>query len=498
MKKKETKKDNVQDYAKLEKKSSKPIPDKEKKEMKKLNKIEKTIKKDIEKQNKSEVKKFKKVEAKDVRNQKIKTRLEKYSVAEWFKLDNAATIYPSLTDENWSFVVRISALLKQEVKPEILQLAVNDAMQRFPTFNVGLKRGIFWDYFEEKNFSPIIKKEKFPCTKFKVFNGKKHIIRILYYNNRISLECFHGIADGRGMLIFFNSILRRYFVLLGEKIESLEGCLDVLDKPQKEEIEDSFFKNGTKDKKVAHHEEKAFLLKGTEEEHGVVNATMGTIDVPKLKEVAQKYNATITEYLASVMLYVIWDKHRNTKRPIKISIPIDLRRFFNSKTLRNFSGYINVKLPKKNEDYKLEEIISIVKKDFSRINKEYLTGFINSNISMQKNFFIKAIPIMLKQPIINLCYKCWGENYQTINMSNLGLVKVPPEFDKYVDKYCVNLGRPKYNPKTVGVISYKDKMVITFSSKVKELDLERDFFTYLSKTDEIPVLIESNRRDLYD
>lgn len=475
------------------------------KNSKKANKVqEKLLAKQIKKEakqkkieSKAEAKRIKKASNKNKKQERYRARIQKAQHAEWFKLDNAAIIYPSIKEENWTFVYRISATLTEPVNPTLLQKAVDDTIPRFPTFNVGLKQGIFWNYFEEKTTFPKVKKEtKFPCHNLDIFNSKEHMVRVLYYNNRLSIECFHGIADGRSALKFFNSLLRRYFILEGTEIDDLTGCLNTLDKPRKEEAEDAFAVHCTKGKKSPHGEEKAFRLGGTEEEFGVVNATMGTMSVSQVKEVAKTHNASLTEFLVANLAYCIWKRNKRHKRPIKISVPIDLRGYFETETLRNFSGYINVAIPRKDGEYTLQEIIEIVKTELKRVDKDYLTAFINSNVSMQKNFFIKIVPLFLKNFFIRMFFKAWGEAYQTINFSNLGKVNTPPEFENKIEKYSVNLGRPKYNVKTVGAISYKDKMVMTFSSKVKESDLEQTFFSNLSSLG-VDVLIESNRRDIY-
>ena len=64
------------------------------------------------------------------------------------------------------------------------------------------------------------------------------------------------------------------------------------------------------------------------------------MSVKEVGAVAAKYGATITEYLNACLLYALLQKqenecHRNL-RPVKIAMPVNLRRFFPSKTLRNF------------------------------------------------------------------------------------------------------------------------------------------------------------------
>ena len=469
---------------------------------------ENKLKKQRHKQEKAESKQQKKQAKIDLRAQKkqvkqqkrkdLATRIiERNKVVDWMNLDNAGTIYPSINEEHWNFVVRVSANLKKPVDPEVLQRAVDQTMPRFPSFNVRLKSGVFWNYFEQKNTFPKVKEEKkFPCARIELKNPKKHVVRVLYYRNRVSVEVFHGVADGRGVLTFFNTILRRYFVLNGEQVEGFEGSLNSLDKPKLEEISDAFVEYYNTDKKLPHKEVKAFKIKGTQEEFGVNNTTIGKLSVAEVKTLAKAKGCTITELLTAVMAFSILKKYKNIKRPIKVSVPIDLRNFFPSETLRNFSGYKNVEVFARKEPYSLDEVIQIVKDEFATIDKEFLSGFINSNAGLHKNWAIKIVPLFIKSFVMKLCFKFWGEAYQTLALSNLGLVKAPKGFENLIDDYAVNLGRPKYNAKGLGVISFGDVMTCTFSSKIREMTVERLFFTTLSDLG-LNITIESNRRDLY-
>lgn len=427
---------------------------------------------------------------------KRKARIERNTINSWLTLDNAATIYPSIREEKWDFVYRISTVLLDKVDKEILQRAVDDITPRFPSFFVKLKSGFFWNYFEIQDKRLLVEDETmFPCSRFRN-NSKGHMIRVLVYNHRISVECFHAIADGRSTLKFLNSLLKRYFVLKGCEIGCSEGCLEYLDKPKREELVDSFFEHSNSEKGLKHKEKSAYFIKGTNEENGVINSTIGIMSVSELKEIAQRHNAKLFEFIVAVLGYVIQKRAKSCKNPVKISVPIDLRSFFESESLRNFSGYLNVELPVK-EYSSIDEVIDIVKSEMAKITKDRMQGFINSNVSMQKNFFIKIVPLFIKNFVIKECFRVWGESYQTLALSNLGAVKVPDEFGEYIDYYEFNVGRPKYNAKSAGIITFGDKLVFTMSSKIKENTTEKDFFTYLSKLG-ANITINTNRRDIYE
>ena len=56
----------------------------------------------------------------------------------WIRLDTAALIFPATMNSKWSNVFRLSATLKEDIDPDILQKAVDDLRESFPSFYVGL------------------------------------------------------------------------------------------------------------------------------------------------------------------------------------------------------------------------------------------------------------------------------------------------------------------------------------------------------------------------
>ncbi|MBR2909936.1 MAG: hypothetical protein IKC11_06330 [Clostridia bacterium] len=473
----------------------------EKKELKKAKRLEKEIakQKKIKRRKKiSELLKAKKEEEKKARKtqeEALKDFEKKGRFASWFRLDNAGSIYPSAIQKNWNFVYRISANMKDRIKTDVLQSALDDIMPRFPSFNVKLKHGFFWNYFEP-NFKrlEIEKETTFPCMPFNLSDGESFLIRVLYSEYDIILEVFHGISDGRGALFFFNSLVARYIERLGATISEYIGCSSYLDIPSDEEIEDSFFAKATNEKLKRPKEKPAYKIKGNVMPAGMVNSVIGEMSVSKIKEVAKSYNASISAFLASVIGYSIYKKCKNEKKAPRISIPVDLRPRFDSKTLRNFSSYKNIEVS--GDDLTFEQVIDIFKTEFAQMDNKFFQSNINSNVNLQKNFFIKILPLFIKNIALKTSFNYLGENYQTLAFSNIGKVEVPKEFEDYVEGYTVNLGRSLHNAKSIGVVSYKDTLSMCISSKIYETETERDIFRMLVKLG-VPVKIYSNRRDLY-
>ena len=67
----------------------------------------------------------------------------------WDKLDNTAHLFPSIAGESMTNVYRISVELNEEVQREALQQALDIVLPKFDGFNVRLRTGVFWYYFEE-------------------------------------------------------------------------------------------------------------------------------------------------------------------------------------------------------------------------------------------------------------------------------------------------------------------------------------------------------------
>ena len=68
-----------------------------------------------------------------------------------YKLDNAAKLFVSIKNKKNMPIFRLSVVLKEEVNPEILQKSLDTTIKRFPTFALIIKKGLFWNYFEENH-----------------------------------------------------------------------------------------------------------------------------------------------------------------------------------------------------------------------------------------------------------------------------------------------------------------------------------------------------------
>ena len=412
----------------------------------------------------------------------------------WFKLDNAALIYPAVGTKKWNAVYRVSVILKKQVNPEVLNKALQDIIIRFPHLNVSLNKGLFWFYFQEINTPPKVElDENYPCRKMD-FRPSKHLFRVLYFNKKISFEAFHSLTDGYGAVVFLNTLLTRYFELLGIAVKKEDNIINYLDKPSIEEMEDSFARYADLKSRNKWSENKAYQVVGTNEEYGKLNIINGIMSVNEIKQFAKTYDATVTQFLFAILFKSVLNYQKIKgckKKPVRISLPINLRNIFHSKTLRNFSSYMNVEFTSDEADLKLADIIEKIKEKTSVIDKDYVMGNINANVKAQKNILLRITPLFLKNLVLKLVFFMVGERICTMSMSNIGKISAPEEFNDLVERYEVNLGAGKINKMGTTAISFNDNLVFTFTSRIKETAVQENFFKTLTDMG-LKVKIETN------
>ena len=211
----------------------------------------------------------------------------------------------------------------------------------------------------------------------------------------------------------------------------------------------------------------------------------------KIKEVTKRYNTTVTVYLTAVYMKSIIEnaKVRDLKRPIGISIPVDLRSVFPSKTVRNFFYTFLTTYKAHDKDVSLEDIIKEISKQFkTELTKDKLQKKLNSFMLLEKLLVIRIIPNFIKDFALRF-FANSGKRGQTSVLSNLGIVKLPEEYEKYVNYFGAISSTEDLK---LTVCSYKNNLVLSFSSHLITKDIERTFLKEIQKEIKDKILIVSN------
>ena len=419
----------------------------------------------------------------------------------WVKLDNAAKIFPASRRKGWYNVFRLSTTLNEAVDKDILQSALNATIKRFPTIAARLRTGVFWYYLEEVKEAPLVLEDGHQPLMRRPFDDvRKCAIRVLYYKNRIAVEFFHAVTDGTGGLVFLKTLLAEYLEQKHQiEIENIKGVLDRLSCPDPAELVDSFLEN-TGAVATDRKEEKAYALKGINEKDGFLNLTLGTLDLQEVLKLAKEYGATLTEFLTAVMLEAVIAvqardiKNPNKRKPVKVQIPVNLRKLFGGKTMRNFVMVVNIGVDPRMGEYTFPEILNIVKHQMAlAITKKNMQAVFTTNVNSEKVFIIKLIPLFIKNIVMKAVFDTIGESQACLNISNLGAVDLPDEMKPYINDFDFIIGPPAATPYNCSVVSYNNRLRINMVRRSVNPELEREFFTRLVKLG-LNVTIQSNKR----
>ncbi|MBR0087424.1 MAG: hypothetical protein IJL98_06765 [Lachnospiraceae bacterium] len=426
---------------------------------------------------------------------------EKRIQKKWFRLDTAALIFPAITRRDWCNVFRVSADFADEVDPEMLQQAVNDLRPRFPQFYLALNQGLFWYYLEEIKKDIRVREDyAYPLTFMSRREVKKAGLRVLYYKNRIAVEFFHSLTDGRGGITYLCNLAARYTEIRYHiKVPTEKMIFRLSDKPDPEEYEDSFLKNAAP-VAASRKESVSYHLKGRKEKKGFKHLTTGIVDTAVLLEEAHKRKVSVTSFLAGVMaesIISMQEERRSVSRrkPVKITIPVDLRRLYGSRTLRNFSLVLNPGVDPRFGSYTLNELCDTINHQLrAYATKQNMAGMIAANVKPQQLLILRLAPVQIKNIVMDLVYGHSGESSGSINISNLGNLELPEAMKPYVNRMEFIIGPQRSYPNNCSVLSYQDKTCINMIRNIRETELERRFFSRLVDLG-IPVEIETNRRE---
>jgi NRPS condensation-like uncharacterized protein len=407
-------------------------------------------------------------------------------MAKWYKLDNAAKLFPSITNTKNTSVFRVSVLLNSEVDAEVLQRAADTVLDRFPMMAVKLCRGLFWNYLDiNRNKFRVSEEKQYPCNNINPKTNNGYLIVVLYYKYRISVEIFHSITDGSGAVEFLKSLVYYYLKFLGNAIETEGRILLSGEGVHIRDIEDSFH-NYYREKRLSRklRQEKAYRIKGKSFDTFGNNVVHGVLSASRLHDIAQQKGVTITSYLAALLIYSIQQTRINRAAddaPVTVVVPVNFRKLFPSQTLRNFFGAIIIG-DKITSAGTFDELVVRVHKSLKeKTNKDHLNNIITEYVKLEKSSLIRFIPLFIKNILIRLGYTMWGQNKSTITLSNIGIILLPRKMHEFIDHFEAVLYPTKKIPVNCGICSFNDRLTITFTRTIIEAGILQHFFSFLSE-----------------
>lgn len=399
----------------------------------------------------------------------------------WRRLDNTGKIFPLVTSENLSNVFRIAVTLKEEIDPTILQQALEDILPQFEGFRVRLKRGLFWYFFETNHRKITVEKEDtYPCQYISHKIAPYYLFRVSYYKTRINVEIYHALSDGLGAVHFSKLLACRYLQIK----HSLDTPELLREQHIQKETEDSYLKYYKDVPKYKYENKQAYHIEGEKLHFGEEHIVQGSVSVQQIKEVSRSFGVSITKYLAAAMIWAIYREYlaEKEKRPfIGLNIPVNLRSIFQSETMANFFAVTAINYDAQEKEVSFEDILESVSSQIDeQMTKEKLEEKISYNVSTERKWYLKIIPLLVKKIGMKLIFSK-KDGGHTVTLSNLGPIKVEAPYDTYIESFSVLIGVSHKQPAKCAMIAYKDTLLITLSTVFADNRLPNAFFCVLKE-----------------
>lgn len=412
----------------------------------------------------------------------------------WDKLDNTAHLFPVIAGERMSNVYRISVTMTELVDPELLQQALDIVLPRFDGFNLRLRHGVFWHYFEENGKpAPRVTEERaYPCRYIHPNKNNSYLFHVSYHKYRINLEVFHVLTDGMGGFNFLRELTYQYLRLRYPELVELTG--DSLSSQTTLNREDSFMKNFKKTAPKRYKTQKAYQIKGEHFHNGEFGVMHGYINLAELKALCKQYGTSINEYLVSAYMWSVYTEYLHgmpSKQPIRVAVPVNLRPYFNSITTKNFFVMVSAEFHPVNDSYTFEDVLKIVHESLrSQLTPDHLEEIFSYNVSNQNRWYLKIVPLPLKNIAMRLVYT-QSAFANTTTITNVGIIDIAEPYRQYIEQFHAFLPISKGQHVKGTICTYNGTLTFTFSYDIMDPSVQRGFFRRLSQ-DGLHVEIESN------
>lgn len=260
-----------------------------------------------------------------------------------------------------------------------------------------------------------------------------------------------------------------------------------------EEIEDSYAAYAAKRKMKLNHVPSYQMAGKTVQADGVHTTTI-IFPLKELLQTVHDYHVTLTTLLTAVMAASIMELqmrqvlNRNLK-PVQIMVPVNLRKLFPSRSLRNFSLYALPQIKPGDEVLPMEALLEIVDGQLKeQLSRDVLQAMISTNVGLERNQLFRRLPLNIKCAGLQMAFQFFGAKNSSISVSNLGRFDFPETIRPFITRAEFFLTPRLCAPYNCGIASYEGQLYINLTRNCTETELERIFIKRLSELRHVPTV----------
>ncbi len=129
---------------------------------------------------------------------------------------------------------------------------------------------------------------------------------------------------------------------------------------------------------------------------------------------------------------------------------------------------------------------------------EVLAPQIRANMKAERMLLLRFVPLFIKRWIVKSVFNRVGEPALSLTMSNLGKIEMPNTTQHYIKHFEFMICSTPIMPVNLGIASYKDQLVLSFSRIIDDRTFIQYFVQYLVNDIKLEVLVSGNRWEEHD
>lgn len=385
--------------------------------------------------------------------------------------DSYGCIFMYATHKDLTTAPRHLIRMSEPVDPRVLLLAVRTALDRYPQFALGLKRGnTQYSYCLLKKPPVVLPMDDISPYYIGSDDTNGYLFLCGYKENTIYLEYQHCTSDGRGFDQFIRTILFYYLRGMGYDVKN-DGTIRTLDTPfVMQDCEDGYLRlRGMPQSDAAHHDDVPCFHMPEYDSAKDDNelTTELTLSLPNVLHYTKQNGVTPLTFLMTAIsmgMYRTYYEGTDRKEPIIAEVPMDLRAYVKTSTTRFFVSLLD--LPFFGEYFQLSfpEACQACKAYFdTQRSLPHAVYWALKNARRVSKAHKSDLPIDEKEQMMRQQARDYIRRDSFI-LTNIGAFKVPDCMAQYITDYAAILPCA-FQPFGILVSSYRDTLKVSISQR---------------------------------
>lgn len=290
--------------------------------------------------------------------------------------------------EEGSFSIRFGVEFREEIQREQLKRAANDAMRLFPEFAVRPVIGNNRIVMVPNSAKLCFFGEPGPVRYFGSEDTNGYLIYFVCSGKKLTAYFNHGMTDAFGIIAYFKSLLVLYAEYTGRAVpdQTLPDTVRTPSDPKQDpDAEDAFDPyrlygnvNTQPDWRFENNGAFTIPVPQFDPSENAVREILVDIRTSDFIGLTKELGVSFTPAMIDIAAQAVYRNYDTGDDPFIAMLPVDLRRFFGSSTMVNFSDGISV--PARQEarmpemQVRCAAMKDVMKKQMSRQNFEKLIG----------------------------------------------------------------------------------------------------------------------------